>query len=365
MELDSLQEQVIDFSVDRLLPLGKAGLSFLIGVFITWLFFKAYRSYASRRDSLLLDAMREHLRAPVYWLIPLLCTLALTYVFGVRQGELKLFNVFITSSLYVTLGWLLVRGADVLSDILMDRYRKIGSTENTRTRRIVTQFTYFKKVIISVVILIVLALILLQFEEVRKLGAGILTSAGVAGIIIGLAAQKSIANLLAGFQLAFTQPIRIGDAVIVENEFGFIDEITLTYVVVAIWDDRRLVVPLNYFNERPFQNWTRENSKLLTYVNLYLDYRMPIEPLRKQLTQCLQATDLWDRRVNKIQVIDSDQQTMCVRLLMSAESAPVAWSLKCHIREQLITFIQQEYLECLPRTRFEMQDRGEQVFSSS
>ncbi len=155
---------------------------------------------------------------------------------------------------------------------------------------------------VNPVFIVAVAFILLQFDKVRELGTGLLTSAGVAGIIIGLAAQKSIANLLAGFQLAFTQPIRIDDVVIVENEWGKIEEITLTYVVVRIWDERRLVVPLNYFNEKPFQNWTRSSSQLLAYVFLYTDYRVSVDALRQKFTDLLEGNPLWDNRVNVVQV---------------------------------------------------------------
>jgi small-conductance mechanosensitive channel len=209
-----------------------------------------------------------------------------------------------------------------------------------------------------IVALLALAFILFQFDEVRELGMGLLTSAGVAGIIIGLAAQKSIANLLAGFQIAFTQPIRIDDVVIVEGEWGRIEEITLTYVIVRIWDERRLVVPLRYFIEKAFQNWTRKTAQLLGTVYLYVDYRLPIDSLRKELDRLLEENDLWDGRVSKIQVTDSKQDNVEIRALMSAANAGDAWDLRCEIREQLIAFIQKEYPDSLPRMRIELPESG-------
>jgi small-conductance mechanosensitive channel len=188
-------------------------------------------------------------------------------------------------------------------------------------------------------------------------GWGCLTSAGVAGIIIGLAAQKSIANLLAGFQIAFTQPIRLDDVVIVEGEWGRIEEITLTYVVVRIWDQRRLVVPLQYFNEKSFQNWTRTTSELLGTVFIYTDYTMPVEALREELSRLLETNPKWDKRVGIIQVTDTTETTMQIRALMSARNAGDTFDLRCHVREGLITFIQQQFPEALPKTRVEMQSK--------
>ncbi|GAB3831385.1 hypothetical protein GCM10028895_48670 [Pontibacter rugosus] len=178
-----------------------------------------------------------------------------------------------------------------------------------------------------------------------------LTSAGVAGVVIGFAAQTSIANLLAGLQLAFTQPIRLDDVLVVENEFGRVEEITLTYVVLRIWDNRRLILPLNYFIQKPFQNWTRTGSDILATVYLYTDYTLPIEPLRKEFDRILALTQLWDKRVSVLQVTDSKERTMELRALMSAHSSGVAWDLRCYVREHLIDFIQKNYPESLPKTR--------------
>ncbi|MEQ9659382.1 mechanosensitive ion channel domain-containing protein, partial [Fulvivirga sp.] len=179
-------------------------------------------------------------------------------------------------------------------------------------------------------------------------------SAGIAGIIVGLAAQRLISNILAGFQIAITQPIRIDDVVIVENEWGRIEEITLTYVVINIWDKRRLVVPSTYFIEKPFQNWTRTTSELLGTVFIYTDYRMEVDVLRKQLTKILEATPLWDGKVNVIQVTDAKQSNMELRVLVSSKDASSGWDLRVHVREQLIAFLQKKYPEMLPKNRVEL-----------
>jgi small-conductance mechanosensitive channel len=201
--------------------------------------------------------------------------------------------------------------------------------------------------------------LLLNFESVRKYGATLLTSAGVAGIIIGFAAQKTIANLLAGFQIAFTQPIKIDDAVIVEGEWGWIEEINLTYVVVKIWDLRRLILPITYFTEKSFQNWTRTSAQILGSVFLYTDYALPVDALRKKFDRVLENSDLWDGEAKSVQVTESSEHTMTIRLLMTAKNSPTAWDLRCLVREELISFIQQEYPDCLPRTRAELVGKNE------
>jgi small-conductance mechanosensitive channel len=211
-----------------------------------------------------------------------------------------------------------------------------------------------KKVAIVVVVIIALALILLSFDSVRKYGATLLTSAGVVGIIVGFAAQKTIGNLLAGFQIAFTQPIKIDDAVVVEGEWGWIEEINLTYVVVKIWDMRRLVLPITYFTEKPFQNWTRTSAQILGSVFLYTDYSLPIDALRDEFNDVLTNTPLWDGTGKSVQVTDSTDRHITIRLLMTAKNSPTAWDLRCYVREKMLTWIQENYPESLPRTRAEI-----------
>ena len=191
----------------------------------------------------------------------------------------------------------------------------------------------------------------MSFDSIRSIGVSLLTSAGIAGIIIGLAAQKAIATLLAGIQIALTQPIRIEDVVIIEGEWGWIEEITLTYVVVRIWDKRRLVVPTTYFIENTFQNWTRNSSEILGTVFIYTDYEIPFEKLREELTRLLQGSSLWDRKTNVLQVTDATDRSVEIRALMSAKDSPTAWDLRVYVREQLIVFIKENYPESLPKSR--------------
>lgn len=237
--------------------------------------------------------------------------------------------------------------------LLLGRYR-LDVRDNLEARKVVTQVRVLNRVATAVIAVFALASMLMVFESVRQFGTSILASAGIAGIIVGFAAQRSIATLLAGFQIALTQPIRLDDVVIVENEWGRIEDITLTYVVVRIWDQRRLVVPITYFIEQPFQNWTRTSADLLGSVFLYADYTVPLGPLREELDRILAASPLWDGKVKVLQVTDARERTLELRALASAADASTAWDLRCEIREKLVAFLQARYPECLPRVRAEV-----------
>lgn len=215
-----------------------------------------------------------------------------------------------------------------------------------------TQLIFIRKVLIIIIVVVSLAIILLSFDSVRKLGAEWLTGVGIGGVILGIAAQKPLGNLLAGMQIAFTQPIRIDDVLVVEGEWGRVEEITLTYVVLAIWDQRRLVLPITYFTEKPFQNWTRTTSQMLGTVFLYVDYTFPVDMLRKELNRLLKANKLWDKRVSVLQVTDSKPDTIELRALMSARNSSDAFDLRCYVRENLLKFIVDHAPQSLPQKRY-------------
>jgi small-conductance mechanosensitive channel len=252
--------------------------------------------------------------------------------------------------LIAVIAFVLFQVVDGISALLLRQYR-LDVSDNLQARAIHTQVLVLRKVAVSVIGIFTLASMLMVFDSVRQFGASILASAGIAGIIVGFAAQQSIATLLAGFQIALTQPIRVDDVVIVENEWGRIEDITLTYVVVRIWDLRRLVVPITYFIERPFQNWTRTSADLLATVYLYVDYGVPLEPLRAELTRVLSASRLWDKKVNVLQVTDAKEHTLELRALASAADASQAWDLRCEVRERLVDFLQKNYPDSLPKFR--------------
>ncbi|SHN27199.1 Small-conductance mechanosensitive channel [Cyclobacterium lianum] len=250
----------------------------------------------------------------------------------------------------ITISWIIIEFSNVLRHAFLENFSS-NKEDNLRERRMLTQVAFIRKLFIILVVIVAISAILMNFESARKLGAGLLTSAGIVGIIVGLAAQKSIANLLAGFQIAFTQPIRIDDVVVVENEWGKIEEINLTYVVVKIWDQRRLVLPINYFIEQPFQNWTRTTADIWGTVFMYVDHTVPVENLKVKLKEILEGSPLWDKKVQVLQVTDYTEKTVEIRCLMSARDSPTAFDLRCLVREKMLEHLQQQYPESLPKSR--------------
>jgi small-conductance mechanosensitive channel len=305
---------------------------------------------ASRTDTRSDDLFLPIIGAAIRLLLPLLAIILGAPALAVPERLQAVFSNAVSIVLIGTFAYVLYRLVDATCSLVLARHR-VDVPDNREARAIHTQVTVLRKVALAVICIFAFAAILMVFEPVRQLGTAILASAGVAGIVVGFAAQRSIATLLAGFQIALTQPIRIDDVVIVENEWGRIEEITLTYVVVNIWDLRRLVVPITYFLEKPFQNWTRTSADLLAYVFLYVDYGVPLDRVREKLTAILEASPLWDRKVNVLQVTDTTEHSVQLRALASARNASVAWDLRCEIREKLLVFLQQEYPESLPRLR--------------
>jgi small-conductance mechanosensitive channel len=247
-------------------------------------------------------------------------------------------------------GWIAISAIHVATDLYLMRFR-VDVADNLLARKHVTQMRILRRAADTLVIVLTVGFALMAFESVRQYGVSLFASAGVAGLVIGLALRPLLSNLLAGVQLAMTQPIRIDDVVIVENEWGWIEEITSTYVVVRIWDLRRLIVPLTYFIEKPFQNWTREGSAILGAVILYLDYPAPIDAIREQVKTIVEASPHWDRNVVGVQVTDTKEFTIEVRILVSASTAGEAWDLRCEVREKIIAFLQREHPDALPRHR--------------
>ncbi|MEO1053104.1 MAG: mechanosensitive ion channel domain-containing protein [Bacteroidota bacterium] len=261
-------------------------------------------------------------------------------------------------ALIASICWLLINLVAVGRELITRQF-DITAEDNLKARKVYTQIRVFERIAIVVIVVIGVALALMTFESIRNFGASLLASAGIAGVIVGVAAQKLIANLLAGFQIAVTQPIRIDDAVVIEGEWGRIEEITLTYVVLRIWDKRRLIIPASQVIEKPFQNWTRSSSEILGTVFIYVDYKLPVDPLRAELTSILENTPLWDGQVNVLQVTNLTERTMELRALMSAKDSPTTWDLRVHVREQLIKFLQKEYPHCLPKSRIELDQHND------
>ncbi len=274
----------------------------------------------------------------------------LTLITNTDKGIISILYNYNNILLIVSFAWSLIELIKVSKVIFLSKL-DLEQEDNLKSRKLYTQIDILEKILIFTILLFAVAGVLFSFESIREIGIGLFASAGVAGIIIGLSAQKVVGALLAGIQIAITQPFRIDDAVVVEGEWGWIEEINLTYVVVRIWDKRRLVLPSTYFLEKPFQNWTRSSADIIGTVFLYTDYTISFEALRKELTRLLNETDLWDGNTNVLQVTDSTEKTVEIRILVSAKNSPTAWNLRVHIREKMIEFIQKEYPQSLPQTR--------------
>jgi small-conductance mechanosensitive channel len=324
---------------------------------LLWLIFRAIRAlekrmnlWAERTNSLLGRVIVPILGHTLRLALPLLGIILLLPLLKLPENWIwvtqKGFGIF----LIVALSVLIIRGVNAVQLALLSRHR-MDVPDNLPARRIYTQVSVIRKIIVTAVVIIATGSILMLFDPVRQFGTSILASAGIAGVVLGFAAQKTLGNVLAGIQIALTQPLLIDDIVVVEGEFGQIEEITLTYVTVRTWDLRRLVLPITYFIEKPFQNWSRVSTELLGTVILYLDYQVPLGELRKELKRLLENNPKWDRRVCGLQVTNTTQSAIEVRALVSGTDPGKTFDLRCEVREGLIEFMRRDYPESLPRVR--------------
>jgi len=267
---------------------------------------------------------------------------------GVQAGLAQTLLVLFT----LLLGWAAIVAVDIGAELYLRRFR-LDVADNLLARKHVTQIRVLKRTANVLIALIAVSIALLTFDSVKQYGLSLLASAGMAGLVLGFAARPVLANMIAGIQIAITQPIRIDDAVVVENEWGWVEEITATYVVIKLWDWRRLILPLSYFIEKPFQNWTRQTASIIGTVLLYADYTLPVERLRAKLEEIVRQTPLWDGDVVNLQVVEANERGIQIRALVSARNSPQAWDLRCFVREQLIAFLQAEYPQSLPKHRQE------------
>jgi len=290
------------------------------------------------------------IRAPARALLPLL---ALSVVWQGAPGDLPGLPMAerVTGMLTIAaVTWLLMRAVGGYGHAVIEAH-PVSVADNLEARRIHTQTRVLTRTVSSLIALAGVALMLMAIPAVRQIGASLLASAGVIGLIAGFAARPVLGNMIAGLQIGLTQPIRIDDVVIVEGEWGVIEEIGSAFVVVRIWDERRLVVPLQYWVEKPFQNWTRKSAQLIGTVTMWVDYRMPLAPLREALQAACESSPDWDKRLALLQVTEAGERAMQVRALVTAADAPKAWDLRCHVREHLVNFVQQHYPGYLPQLR--------------
>ncbi len=318
---------------------------------------------ARRKGSVFINSLVEHGQLPSYYILPLLALMAVLPTVRLSDEVLTPIERAIGLGLIAAIAWLIILTTQIVSDLLSARYHN-ELAKNLSARSVQTQIEVLHRIVIVIVIFVALSVMLMTFPAIKHIGMSLLASAGLAGLIVGMAMKNTLSNLFAGIQIAFTQPIRIEDAVVVEGEWGWIEEIGTTYVVVRIWDLRRLVLPLSYFLEHPFQNWTRRSTDLLGSVFLYVDYTVPIEEVRAELHRIVKSTNLWKGEVCLLQVTDASEHALQLRALADARDSGVAWDLRCYVREKLLQFLQERYPNALPRVRAEFPNlNAEAIFS--
>jgi small-conductance mechanosensitive channel len=324
---------------------------------LLWLVFRAtlaiekrMRMWAERTDSLLGKLTIPILGHTLRMSVPLLGIILLLPLLKLPEDWAWVTQKGFGILLIVAFSVLIVRGINAVQSALLSRHR-LDVPDNLSARKVLTQVSVIRKIIVTAVVIVATGSILMMFDPVRQFGTSILASAGIAGIVIGFAAQKTLGNVLAGIQIALTQPLLIDDIVTVEGEFGQIEEITLTYVTVRTWDLRRLIVPITQLVEKPFQNWSRVSTELLGTVILYLDYQAPMGELRKELKRLVENNPKWDKRVCGLQVTDAKQSTIEVRALVSGADPGKLGDLRAEVREGLINFLVRTHPESLPRSR--------------
>jgi small-conductance mechanosensitive channel len=332
---------------------GLAGGAILVALVSHAIIYAIGKRIANRREGKFYQLLVTRQERPTRLLLPLLALMGIIPWLPLSQVILSRLNHLVVLLLIASIAWLLVAMLDMLQDYIEHR-QTLALSDSLTARRIRTQVQVLRHIAVVVIVVITVAIMVMTFPSARHVGESLFASAGLAAVVAGLAARSTLSNLLAGVQIAFSQPIRLEDVVIVEGEWGWIEEITMTYVVVRIWDLRRLILPISYFIEKPFQNWTRNTADLLGTAFIYADYTVPVDEVREELHRILQSSGRWDGKVWGLQVTNATHQTVELRALMSAASGSAAWDLRCYVREKLIAFLQQNYPESLPRTRAEI-----------
>lgn len=338
---------------DWVLALSILAAAIVGGLILHLAVFAALKHIAGTTGSIIDDALVRHGRNPARVLVPLMIVLAVLPFLAISEELVAVGRHGVILGLIAGAAWLVISFTAVFDDVVISKF-KIDTQDNLAARQIRTKTHVLRRVAVIAITVFALSIMLMTFPAIRNVGVSLFASAGVAGLVIGMAARPMLSNLIAGIQIALTQPIRIDDVVIVEGEWGKIEEISSTYVVVRIWDLRRMVLPLTYFMEKPFQNWTRQTADILGTVFLYTDYTIPVEDVRQELHRVLQSTKLWDGKTWGLQVTNATESTMELRALMSAPDSGTAWDLRCAVREKLIGFLQEKYPQSLPRVRAEL-----------
>ncbi len=323
-------------------------MGFALQMAIVWI-----AGHWAKRWHPLLQLVFVRIRVLVRWAVLLLAVGTALPLLPLSTEVLDATRPLLVAGFILLVGYAIYLGADIAIARYMESLR-LDVTDNLLARKAATQLRVLRRTINVLILLVTLGFALMSFSSVRQFGISLFASAGVAGLAVGLAARPLLSNLIAGIQIALAQPIKLDDVVVVDGEWGRIEEFTATYVVVRIWDLRRLIVPLSYFLEQPFRNWTYTSSQILGQVHLYADYTLPIQPVREKCLELIKANPLWDGGVAVLQVVGAEANVIQLRALMSSADSSKSWDLRCAVREQLIEFIQQNFPHALPRTRADL-----------
>lgn len=328
------------------------GFAVVAGVLVEILLVRWAKRYLRRVQNPLLRSAVKRLNAPLRAVTPLMLGEFAVFVLPVAPDVRSWLLHIVGILLVMALSWLIIRVTYVVEDVVLAHYQS-QSSDNLKARRIYTQIQVFRRITGLGVVFLALGVILFSFAAVRAAGTGILASAGVIGIVAGVAARPVVTNVIAGMQIAISQPIRVDDVVVVEGHWGRIEEIALTYVVVRVWDLRRLVLPISYFIENPFENWTRSTSDILGWVHIEVDYTADVDEIRKEFERVCAESPNWDGNLTRLQVTHLGATTMQLRLLMSSVDSSLSWNLQCEVREKVIQYLQRNSPQSLPRLRLQ------------
>jgi small-conductance mechanosensitive channel len=329
-------------------------LSLAIALAVAWLVARTservVRHRQARAANSTWSSLHRRSRVPFRITVTIACVLLALPYSGLSELLAADVRRGLVLALIAAVAWLLVQLTRVAEDAALSRLR-IDVSDNRRARRLRTQIVVFRRVLDAILVVLAVGAAAMTIPSARAFGASFLVSAGVLSVVAGLAAQSTLSNLIAGLQIALTDPIRIDDVVVVNNEWGRIDEITLTYVVVRTWDNRRLILPISWFTTNVFQNWTRHEARVLGSILLHVDFTVPMDELRREMYRVVQESPLWDGKDWVLQVVDTTPSTMVLRGLVSSADAPSNWDLCCDVREKLLVFLKAHHPESLPKLR--------------
>src|SRR5512143_3146235 len=339
-----------------LLTAAVLGGAFLLALGAEYIICLALKRGADRTGSVVDDSFVTHARRPTSVLLPLAAIHSILPLIKIPTDLLKGMRHAVALGMIAAVAWLAISLTAVFDDYISSKF-KIDVSDNLLARRVYTRTSLIRRIAIIAILIFAISAMIMTFPSIRSIGISLFASAGVAGLIAGMAARPILANIIAGLQIAMTETIRIDDVVVLEGEWGWIEEIGATNVVVRLWDLRHLMVPLSYFIEHPFENWTHKTADILGSVFLYTDYSVPVEEIRAEFYRLLLASEMWDGKTWSLQVTNTTERAMELRALMSAPDSATAWNLRCHIREKLIWFLQEHYPQSLRRVRMEFREK--------